>query len=134
MGQSDAATQSGAAAGALPFAFSSIGQAPEALPSGFKSAFVSETLKWGELTYLDRTFIFNRELVIRVLKEDGGWAFESDDPELMGFGHTRQEAELSFCFGFALNWDQIANEGDENLTLDAIELKRALLSLVRVQK
>jgi hypothetical protein len=52
----------------------------------------------------------------------------------MGFGHTRLDAELSFCFGFALNWDQIVRDVDENLTLDAIGLKHALLSLVKAQK
>ena len=67
-----------------------------------------EDLVWTELTCRDRTFEFNRGVHIRVLKEDGGWAFESDDPELMGFGHTRSEAESSFCFGFAFKWDYIA--------------------------
>jgi len=134
MGQTDTATQSGAAAGTLPFAFPSAGQAPETLPSGFQSAFIIETLKWRKLTYLDRTFIFNRELVIRVLKEEGGWAFESDDPELMGFGHTRQEAELTFCLDFAAQWDDLACEEDDKLTQGARKVKLDLLALVKSPK
>jgi len=134
MGQPDTATQRSAAPGVLSTTFPPIGNVLETQPSGFNAACANETLKWSELTYLGRTFVFNRELVICVLKEDGGWAFESADPKLMGFGHTRPDAELSFCFGFALNWDQIACENDEKLTLDAIDLKRALLSLVKAQK
>jgi len=134
MGQPDIATQCSAVPGVLPFTFPSIGQTSETLPSSFQSGFVSETLKWGELTYLDRTFVFNRELVIRVLKEDGGWAFESDDPELMGFGHTRSEAELTFCLDFAAQWDDLACEEDDKLTQGAKKVKRDLLALVKSLK
>jgi hypothetical protein len=93
-----------------------------------------ETLAWKELTYKGRTFEFSREMHIRVIEEDGGWAYESGAPRIMGFGHTRGEAESSFCFGFAFNWDQIACEDDENLTQDAVDLKRALRALVEAPK
>jgi hypothetical protein len=94
----------------------------------------SETLRWKELTYRGRTFEFNREIHIRALEEDGGWAYESDDPELMGYGLTREEAELTFCLDFAAQWDDLACEEDGRLTLDAREVKRDLLALVRAQR
>jgi hypothetical protein len=94
----------------------------------------SESLVWTELTRRDRTFEFSRGLHIRVLEEDGGWAYESDDPELMGFGLTRPDAEQSFCVDFAACWDEIACRDDGALTQDAIELKRKLLALVKVQR
>jgi hypothetical protein len=93
-------------------------------------AIVDERMPLRGLAHQNRTFMFNRALVVRVTQEDGVWAFESDNPELTGFGHTRDEAEASFCFGFAFNWDQIAREDDENLMQGAIELKRTLLALV----
>jgi hypothetical protein len=135
MAQSEAAARHGSAVGALSPVFAP-GGATATLDGAEAQAGIlsSETLAWKELTYRGRTFEFNREVRIRVLEEDGGWAFESDDPRIMGFGHTRGEAESSFCFGFAFNWDQIACEDDGNLTLDAREVKRDLLALVRAQK
>jgi hypothetical protein len=93
-------------------------------------AIVDERIPLKGLTHQNRTFMFNRAMVVRVTLEDGVWAFESDDPELTGFGYTRDEAEASFCFSFAFNWDQIAREDDENLMQGAIELKQTLLALV----
>jgi hypothetical protein len=134
MSQPESATQRSTTAGTLPPTFLSIGRAPETLQSGFALTCGSETLRWTDLTYQDRTFVFNRELVIRVTQEEGGCSFNSDDPELFGFGHTRAEAELVFCLDFASCWDDLACEDDEKLTQDAIELKRALLALVKLQR
>jgi hypothetical protein len=134
MGQPDIATQRGTTMSALPPTFAPPSQVLETMPSGFAATCNCEDVVWTELTYRGRTFEFNRGLHIRALKEDGGWAFESDDPELMGFGHTRAEAELTFCLDFAAQWDDLACEDDEKLTLDAKEVKYALLSLVRAQR
>jgi hypothetical protein len=134
MVQLETATQRDTATGTLPPMFSPSGRVSGTTPGTTAAVCDREDLVWTELTYRGRTFEFNRGIHIRVLKEDGGWAFESDDPELMGFGLTRAEAEASFCFGFGFKWDQIACEDDEILTLDAMELKRALLALVKTQK
>jgi hypothetical protein len=114
--------QSDATAGTLPLIF---------VPSGSARTCGCENLTWTELTRRGRTFEFSRELHIRVLEEEGGWAFESDDPELMGFGLTRSEAEQSFCVDFAACWDEIACQDDEMLTQDATEMKQSLLALVK---
>jgi hypothetical protein len=135
MAQPDTAALHDATVGTLPLTYAPAGQLPEALQAGFAATRGSETLAWKELTYKGRTFEFNREIRIRVLEEDGGWAFESDDPEIMGFGLTRAEAEFTFCLGFAAQWDDLACEEDDNrLTLDAIEVKHALLALVKAQR
>jgi hypothetical protein len=134
MSQLETATQRDTATGTLPPMFVPSGRVSETKPSAPAAVCDREDLVWTELTYMGRTFEFNRGVHIRVLKEDGGWAFESDDPEILGFGHTRAEAEASFCFGFGFKWDQIACGDDEMLTLDAMELKRALLALVKAQK
>jgi hypothetical protein len=94
----------------------------------------SETLRWTELTYKDRTFAFNRELEIRVTQEEGGWSFDSDDPELFGYGHTRSEAESLFRFDFASCWKEYACEEDSKLAPDAREFKQELLKLVKAQR
>jgi hypothetical protein len=94
-----------------------------------------ETLRWSGLTYKDRTFVFDRDLVIRVTQEEGGWSFAEDEFGLLGFGHTRGEAEQSFCMDFAIQWDDLVCEEDEKkLSKDAIEAKRALLAMVKAQR
>jgi hypothetical protein len=80
-----------------------------------------------------RKFTFNRELDIRITQSEDGWHFDSDEPELFGFGRTPEEADESFCFCFAHSWDQIACEDDSKLDTDAQKLKRELLGLVRAQ-
>jgi len=94
----------------------------------------SETIPLTELTYGGKTFVFSRPLFVRVIEEEGGWALESDTPEFMGFGHSRDEAELSFCSCFASYWEDIACEDDSALTLGARKVKREFLALVKALK
>jgi hypothetical protein len=140
MVQSETAARRDTATATLPPVFSANGQLPGAAAVALDNAdapavvLSSETLRWKELTYKDRTFVFNREMIIRVLEEDGGWAYESDDPDLMGFGHTRAEAEHSFCFDFTAQWDGLACEEDDGkLSRGAREVKRDLLALVKAR-
>ncbi|MDR2560640.1 MAG: hypothetical protein LBC63_02570 [Holophagales bacterium] len=131
MGQSDTAIQSDITLESLPSMFTTTaGGTTMSMPKSY-----SETLTWPELTYKDRTFVFSRELVIRVTQEEGGCSFAADELGLLGFGHTRSEAEQSFCLDFAIQWDDLVCEEDEKkLSKDAIELKRALLGLVKLQR
>jgi hypothetical protein len=94
----------------------------------------SETLRWSGLTYKGQTFVFNRDLEIHVTQEEGGWSFNSSDPELFGFGHTRNEAESLFRFDFVSCWKEYACEDDSKLAPDAREFKQELLKLVKVQR
>jgi len=134
MSHAETATQRDTATGTLPPMFVPVGRASETAPSAAAAVCDREDLVWTELAYRGRTFEFNRGVHIRVLKEDGGWAFESDDPEIMGFGHTRAEAELTYCLGFAAQWDDLACEEDGKLIMDAVEVKYALLALVKAQR
>jgi hypothetical protein len=144
MSQAETATRRDVVASTLPPVFSSNGQIAETAPSAFTVALdcaeppatvlSGETLRWKELAYKDRTFVFNRELEIRVTQEEGGCAYDSDDPDLFGFGRTRAEAEHVFCLDFASSWDDIVGEEDGKLTKGARETKRVLLSLVKSQR
>ena len=129
MGQLDIATQCDTTAtingGTMP-TFSADGAA---MPV---SSCASETLLFSELTWKDRTFVFNRPLPVRVMREDGGWTFESADYRLMAYGLQRSEAESDFRFMFAECWDEIACESDEKLTQGARHQKNALLGLVKI--
>jgi hypothetical protein len=140
MAQSGIAIHSGTAAGALPPVFSSNGQIADILPSGIAvtlgdaeapaAVLSSETLRWSELTYGGQTFVLNKELTIRVTQEEGGWSFAEDEFRLLGFGHTRDEAELAFRSDFSYCWNEIAREDDSRLARRAKEMKRAFLGLV----
>jgi hypothetical protein len=114
--------------------------AVETPPNGFAAALddaeapaivlFSETLKWSELAYNGQTFVLNKELAIQVTQEEGGWSFAEDEFRLLGFGHTRSEAELSFRSDFSFCWNEIACEDDSKLARRAKEMKRAFLGLV----
>jgi len=109
-------------------------QIPETTPKHFTFTPNCKELVMTELTYEGRTFEFNRPLRVRVLEKDGGWTFECDDPELIGFGHTRAEAEETFCLGFTVQWDDLVCSKDGRLTEDAKEIASKLLALVKTQK
>jgi hypothetical protein len=94
----------------------------------------SETLRWSELAYNGQTFVLNKELTIQVTQEEGGWSFAEDEFRLLGFGHTRDEAELSFCVDFATQWEEIACEDDVVLSRGAKKLKQRLLGLAESQR
>jgi hypothetical protein len=144
MVQSEAATRHDTAASTLPPVFSANGRIAETLPGAAAATLdgteapaavlSGETLRWKELAYEDRTFVFSRELEIRVTQEEGGCAYDSDDPDLFGFGDTRAEAEHVFCLDFTSSWDDIVGEEDGNLTKGARETKHALLALVKSQR
>jgi hypothetical protein len=140
MGQAETATRRDTAVGTLPPVFSSIGQSAETLPGGIAAAIdgtetpaviiSSETLGWTELTYKDQTFVLNKELAIRVTQEEGGWSFESEAYGLLGFGHTRGEADLAFRFDFSICWNEIACMDDKALSRRARAIKQTFLGLV----
>jgi hypothetical protein len=109
--------------------------APDALgvhaPDALSTALAGGTAFLTELRYGGRRFAFSRELPVRVLEEEGGWAFEADIPELVGFGNTRLEAEHAFRQDFAACWDHFTPTDDGDMTKGAVKLKRDLLALAR---
>jgi len=158
MGQPETAVGRDAAVGTLPSTFVSIMPIPETLHTSTVTVgsatgnpccgYGSATASWAttpapecasemvfltELVCEGRTFVFNHPLPVRVVQEDDGCSFESEEYSLTGHGDTRLEAESSFRHVFLYVWDRIACEDDEKLTLDAIELKRALLALAKKQ-
>jgi hypothetical protein len=100
-------------------------------PDALSAAPAGGTAFLAELRYGGRRFIFSRELPVRVLEEDGGWAFEADVPELLGFGNTRIEAERAFRQDFAACWDRFTPADDGKMTKGAVKLKKDLLALAR---
>lgn len=90
-----------------------------------------EPVHWTRITHEDREFELHLPLVIKVQWDGEGWVFESQELGIVGFGQLRREAIFAFGQDFASCWDNIALAGDDDLTEDALELKKALLVLVK---
>lgn len=116
-------------AGVWPSMSGTVNQHTKTGYSGLKLICSNEKLS--ELTYKNKRFVFNRDMVVCVMQEEYGWTIECDEYGLMGYGRSRGEAELAFRFDFSLCWNEIVCEEDERLAPEAIEIKRKLLDLVK---
>jgi len=63
-------------------------------------------------------------------QSDGLFIATHDQLEIHAFGSSREEAMEAFAQEFTVLWQEIAKEADDNLTPDALLLKRKLRSLV----
>ncbi|HLG13921.1 MAG TPA: hypothetical protein VJH03_05245 [Blastocatellia bacterium] len=87
-------------------------------------------LYWSRVDYQGRRFHLRETMTIQVDFREGLWVYEYEPLRMLGYGTSRAEALNAFRSEFASCWDQIAQESDENLTLDAVELKAKLLHCV----
>jgi hypothetical protein len=78
----------------------------------------------------DRLFRLRTSVDVTVTVEDGLWINEAAPLSILAAGNTRGEALRSFCNDFTVLWDEIACVSDDNLTGDAIHIKRSLRDIV----
>jgi len=90
-----------------------------------------EPIHWTLVRHEDREFKLNEPLTIMVKWDGEGWVYEAEGIGIVGFGHVRREAAVAFGQDFAACWDNYALAADEALTQDAIDLKVALIALVK---
>lgn len=88
-------------------------------------------LNWTRVDYGNRRFLLNEQIQIEQNFRSGIWTCEFKPLGIFGYGESRHEAVSSFRRDFAVCYDDIAQEEDENLTLDAQELKQKLLGLIK---
>lgn len=88
-------------------------------------------LNWTRVDYGNRRFILNEQIQISQAYVDGVWLCEFEPLGILAFGVSRHDAVIDFRADFAACWDDIAEDRDENLTVDAQELKRKLKLLVK---
>jgi hypothetical protein len=74
--------------------------------------------------------VLRQPVDITVEVRDGLWIHECAPLGIVAYAPTRAESLNAFRLDFAVCWDSVAQESDENLTEDARDLKRALLDLV----
>ena len=78
----------------------------------------------------DRRFALRRELLPCLKQEGALWSCEFDDLHLMGYGYSPEQAIKRFMDDFAVAYDGLVNEEDDNLTEDARQMRDALRHLV----
>ena len=88
-------------------------------------------LYWNNLLYHNRRFHLRQPIQITPVFHEGVWVHEYEPLKIFAFGHSRHESLHAFKMEFSACWDQLAQEEDNNLTEDAQDLKRLLLSLVQ---
>ena len=79
----------------------------------------------------NRMFEFHRPLRVAGHEEGGLWIHECKPLRILAYAETREASWQAFVDYFESDWDAIAQEKDPRLTLDAREMKREYLKLVK---
>ena len=87
-------------------------------------------LSWSRVDYGNRRFLLKEQIQIRQDFRDDVWVCEFQPLGILAYGLSRRDALECFRRDFALSWDDIAQEQDDKLTMDAQELKTKFLGLV----
>ena len=77
-----------------------------------------------------RRIILKKSLRVRVGVEGGVWVYEYSPLGILAHGSTQEDARDAFTTEFASAWEQVGTEDDSNLTKDAANLKKRIVSLV----
>ncbi len=76
-------------------------------------------------------FEFHKPLRVTDHEEGGVWIHECKPLHILAYAESHEESWKAFIDYFESDWDGIAQEKDSLLTLDARELKRNYLKLVK---
>lgn len=87
------------------------------------------TISFPKLCCHDRVFELDKPLDLLLYLDDGVWVCEWSG--ILSAGCSAEEATLSFCEDFSMLWDEIAQRPDEELTRQAQDTKRCMLSVVK---
>jgi hypothetical protein len=97
----------------------------------------TEEITINGLTYEKWTFVFKRELSIRVTRREDTsgikWSYASDELDLNCIHDTRDQAEMDFRYYFTYYWEK-CSAPDYVPTLKTEPLKRKLQALVKSAK
>ena len=77
------------------------------------------------------TFVLNSGLECKLTIEGGYCTISNDLLDITVWGATRTEAEQAFAFSFDAMYRNYAGEHDNNLTDDALALKRLLSNFIK---
>jgi hypothetical protein len=83
-----------------------------------------------ELSWGGRRIRLRHEIACGVSQEDGLYVIEYEPLAIRAYAQSREDAIRDFNEEFIVLWDQYANTPDQQLTADAVSLKRRLGELV----
>lgn len=87
-------------------------------------------LTLNKITWDNRTFELSESLSAKLDIEDGLWTLANDDLGILVFEDTTEAVFRSFQEEFAFLWDEYAQEDEDMLTSDALELKNKMIKMV----
>lgn len=83
------------------------------------------------INYNGKVFVLNKKLDCQVEFEDKYYVIKNNELDILVWGQTREEVEEAFRFSFYSLYLNYLIEADENLSNEALELKRKLLSIIK---
>lgn len=89
---------------------------------------VTERIKY--LIYGKKAFCLRRAITLKTSREGGRWVHSYKAPGISVYGRTKLDALSAFAMELSSAWHWIAEQPDETLAPDALELKRKPISLV----
>lgn len=84
-----------------------------------------------EISYGNRKLLLSYEIACPVIKEEGYYIVQYEPLGIQAYAKSREEAINEFKEEFMMIWDIYGNESDDNLTQDAIQLKKRIKGLVK---
>lgn len=78
-----------------------------------------------------KIYVLNKKIEAKVDFEDDNYLITNNDLDIVVWGDTRKEAEEAFAFSFYSMYINYCLEEDENLSNEAISLKKYLKELVK---
>lgn len=91
-------------------------------------------LRLQEIRFDGTVCLLNSPLLVLLSVEEGSWRCEDEGGHIISFGDSSETALHSFCEDFVVLWREIANAPDSDLTSDAQQVKRFLVSIVQSVK
>ncbi|MCD4784524.1 MAG: hypothetical protein K8T10_11945 [Candidatus Eremiobacteraeota bacterium] len=79
-----------------------------------------------KFVFENKRYLLKEEVVGSIENESGLWVYKIPRYNLHSYSRDRKEAFLQLNEEFAFQYDDLYNEIDENLTLDAIELRERM--------
>ena len=78
----------------------------------------------------DRVFRLRPPAVVSVARKDALWSCELEEPYVLGYGGSLEEAIDRFMIDFIASYDGLVGEKDEDLTQDARDWRDAFVGMV----
>ena len=98
---------------------------PEDTPHPFEKLF------FGKIAWEGYSFQLNREISLQLSFSEGWWEGICEELNIFVSSADPEDCIRDFQEEFYMLWEEYANEDDENLTVDARELKYKILELVK---